>query len=152
LSPRAQTDDELVLAGLRKAVREGRPGAANDLARHLRGTARDTTITRRRQAAINQKARVSTSRATSIVGPDLAPGMAERTLAHLLLDDDPDPAETAAVLAAHEQLRREQDAEPDHLDRSPAEISRQEAMNAQMREHQAWYRAWRDSVDNQQEA
>jgi len=74
LSPRAQTDDELALAGLRREVKAGRPGAANALARHLRGTSRDTTITRRRQAAIDKKALTSVSRSKQIDGPNSPEG------------------------------------------------------------------------------
>jgi DNA-directed RNA polymerase beta subunit len=71
--------------------------------------------------------------------------MAERTLAWLMEgDDEHDPDETAAIDAEHAALRAAQAAEPDHLDRSPAEIAAQAAQDAQMREHQAWFRQMRD--------
>jgi len=46
-------------------------------------------------------------------------------------DDEHDPDETAAIDAEHAALRAAQAAEPDHLDRSPAEIAAQAAQDAQ---------------------
>jgi hypothetical protein len=88
--PRAQSDEQLALAGLRKAVKEGRRGAANDLARYLARRDRHLTPTPTEQRRIAQeakKAASSVSRATNIIGPVESPGFAQRVLDSLLLDD-----------------------------------------------------------------
>ena len=85
MSPRAQSDDELVLAGLRKAVREGKTGAANDLAREIARRNRVTSPTPTEQRRIANEAK---KQATS------------RSRATHVLDDPPEPAQTDFELMA----------------------------------------------------
>jgi hypothetical protein len=129
---------------LEERAKAGSAIAAVELARVLARKDREhrkPNLTQVR-AEIRDAAREATSvsRAKTVLGPDTPEGFAERTLAWLL-DDDPSPEFTAQVDAEHEALRAAQLAEPDHLDRSPAEIARQAAQDAQQRDVQAWMRA-----------
>jgi hypothetical protein len=127
---------------LEKAAKNGSATAAVELARVRARKDREKrkpNITQlRAQDRDAKRQATSTSRSTSIVGPDTPEGYAERVLASLL-GVDPDPELTAQVDAEREALRAAYAAEPDYLDRSPAEVARQKAMDEQMRDVADWF-------------
>ena len=111
-------------------------------ARRERAKAKPNITQLRAQDRDAQRQATSTSRSTSIVGPEQRDDYAERALAWLMLSDEEqavNPAEGVWLDAAGEEYRQACEAFPWPDDRSPAEVAAQEQMDAGQRDVAAWF-------------
>jgi hypothetical protein len=128
---------------LEKAAKNGSATAAVELARVEARKAREKRKPNATQvrAELREAKRqaTSTSRSTSLVGPDHPQGYTERLLAYLLRPPaEPDVAEEAWLAAAEAEYAAACAAYAWPDDRSPAEVAAQEQMDAEQRGVQAW--------------